>query len=234
MNKHVYEETNEPARTDMADTAMARSYIYSLLAMIFRAEPTEALLQKWKTPQVSEVFSELGITLGKEFYRKSEKTLVEEFAVEYARLFLGPSEHISPHESVHNQASGGDWGSLWGQETVKIKQFIESAGLEYTPDYTGIPDHISVELEFLQKVSMREATAWTEGDTEGALYGLKMEKMFIQDHMLKWVPLFCDKIIAKANLPFYREMAKITKCFLEFDNEKIDKYLAHAQLEHAR
>jgi len=213
---------------------MARSQVYGLLAMIFRAEPTEALLQRWRISQVSGVFSELGITLGKEFYRKSEKALVEELAVEYTRLFLGPNEPISPHESVHNKVDDGDWGALWGQETVKVKRFIESAGLEYTPDYTGIPDHISVELEFLQKISRQESAAWAEGDTEGALYGLKMEKMFIQDHLLKWVPLFCDKIIAKANLPFYREMAKVTKCFLEFDKEKIDEYLAQAQLEHAR
>jgi len=209
----------------MAETAVARSQVYGLLAMIFRAEPTEALLQTWKNPQVLSVFSELGIALGKEFYQKSEKALVEELAVEYARLFLGPSEPISPHESVHNEMDGGDWGALWGPETVKVKRFIESAGLEYTPDYTGIPDHISVELEFLQKLSMRESAAWAEGDTEGALYGLKMEKMFIQDHLFKWVPLFCDKIIAKANMPFYREMAKVTKGFLEFDKEKIDEYL---------
>jgi len=209
----------------MAETAVARSHIYGLLAMIFRAEPTEALLQIWKNHQVYVVFSELGITLGKEFYQKSEKALVEELAVEYARLFLGPSEPISPHESVHKEVDGGDWGALWGQETVKVKRFIESAGLEYTPDYTGIPDHISVELEFLQKLSLRESAAWAEGDTEGALYGLKMEKMFIQDHLFKWVPLFCDKIIAKANMPFYREMAKVTKGFLEFDKKKIDEYL---------
>jgi len=44
--------------------------------------------------------------------------------------------------------------------------------LKYRPDYTGIPDHISVELELMQKIAQREAKAWEE-DREGALRCLK-------------------------------------------------------------
>lgn len=213
-------------RTDMAEKAGARSHVYGLLAMLFRVEPTNTLLKEMKEPRLVEVFSELGIDLGEEFFRRTEADLVEELAIEYARLFLGPGGHISPHESIHHQVEGGDWGLLWGQETVKVKQFIESAGVEYAPDYTGIPDHISVELEFLQKLSQAEATAWVEGNRERAEYALKLEKMFIEDHVLKWVPLFCDKVIERATLPFYREMAGLTKNFLEYDQGRIKEGLA--------
>jgi len=179
-----------------------------------------------KDPRMSGVFSDLGISLGEEFYGTPENELVEELAVEYARLFLGPGEHISPHESVHHEVDGGDWGLLWGQETVKVKQFMESAGLAYAADYKGIPDHISVELEFLQKLTLGEGTAWAEEDIEGAVFGLKMEKMFIKKHLIKWVPMFCDKVIARANAPFYREMAEVTKGFVQFEQQKIDEYLS--------
>lgn len=215
-----------PTRTELADTATARGQIYGFLARVFRVEPTEAFLRELKDPRLSGVLSDLGVALGDEFFSKPEEELVEDLAVEYTRLFLGPGEHISPHESVHHKVDGGGWGGLWGQETVKVKQFIESAGLGYAGDYTGIPDHIGVELEFLQKLTLREATAWAEEDIEGAVYGLKMEKMFIEEHLIKWVPLFCDKVIALANAPFYREMAEVTKGFVKFEQEKIEEYLS--------
>lgn len=229
MNKDILGDDNGAARTDMAQTAMARSHVYGLLATIFRAEPTEALLKELKDPRMSGAFSDLGVSLGEEFFGRPEKELVEELAVEYARLFLGPGRHISPHESVHHEVDGGDWGLLWGQETVKVKQFMESAGLAYAANYNGVPDHISVELEFLQKLALREATAWAEEDIEGALYGLKMEKMFIRKHLIKWVPLFCDKVIAFASAPFYREMAEVTKGFVQFEQEKMEEYLSLAR-----
>ncbi len=202
------------ARKKKADTAMARSHVYGLLATIFRAEPTAALLKELKDPRFSGVFSDLGLDLGDEFHQKPEAELVEELAVEYTRLFIGPGPHVSPHESVHKEVDGGGRGSLWGEDTVRVKKFIETAGLEYEPDYTGIPDHVSVELEFLQKLADRESTAWSEGDTEGALYCRKIEKMFLEDHLSKWVPRFCDKVMAQAELPFFGKMAKLTKGFI--------------------
>ena len=61
------------------------------------------------------------------------------------------------------------------------------------------------------------------------MYGLKMEKMFIEEPLIKWVPLFCDKVIDFASAPFYREMAEVTKGFLQFDQDKIDEYLSLAR-----
>ena len=114
------------------------------------------------------------------FHKLLRKELIEDLAVEYARLFLGPDKHISPHESVHHERDGGDWGALWGKSTVEVKKFIESAGLEYISEYSGMPDHISVELEFMQQATSREAQAWESNDSEGALYCLKMEKKFLE------------------------------------------------------
>jgi TorA maturation chaperone TorD len=145
--------------------------------------------------------------------------------VEYACLFLGPGEHISPHESVHHQKEDDKSGQLWGKSTVEVKNFIESAGLDYKEAYTGLPDHISVEFEFMQQVTLREEQALSEGDQEGALYCLKMEKKFIEEHLIHWIPVFCEKIISRAELPFYRGMAALTNDFIQFEKEEITKYI---------
>ncbi len=57
------------------------------------------------------------------------------------------------------------------------------------------------------------------------MYCLKVEKKFLDEHLSKWVPPFCDKVIAQANVPFYREMAGVTKDFLDFDRQRMDELM---------
>ncbi len=206
---------------DKSNVARSRGNIYGFLKSVYHEEITIERLQRIKAPEFKDVMSELGIKLGYDFYNRAEEELIEDLAVEYTRLFLGPGKHISPHESVYHKRDDGDWGKLWGADTVAAKKFIESGGLEYKSEYTGLPDHISVELEFMQEVTMREAQAWKEKDDDGALYCLKMEKKFIDEHLVKWVPVFCDKVIETAQLSFYKAIARLTKDFIS----KEEKFL---------
>jgi TorA maturation chaperone TorD len=210
-------------KQNMTALAGQRSNIYGLLATVFRQEVTSDLLVQMKDPQFMGVLSALGVQWGDDFFRKSEEDLLEDLAVEYARLFLGPGKHISPHESVHHQRDDGRWGQLWGQSTVEVKKFIETAGFHYNSEYKGLPDNISVEFEFMQQVTGREEQAWAEDDQNSALYCWKIGKKFIEEHLAKWIPQFCDKVTEEAEAPFYRDMAVLTKHFMELEMEEINK-----------
>jgi TorA maturation chaperone TorD len=206
-----------------APLANFRSTIYGFLAAIYRQEASADLLQHIKDPQFLGVLTKLGIELNNGFFKKPEKKLLEDLAVEYARLFLGPGKHISPHESVHHKREDAQWGQLWGEATVEVKKIIASSGLEYTSEYQGLPDHISVELEFMQQVILREAQAWEEEDDKTALLCREHEKKFVDEHLFCWIPDFCEKVIKAAELPFYREMARLTRTFIEFEKEELNK-----------
>lgn len=209
-------------RQERATAARMRSNLYGLLATVFRQEVTPDLLQTIRGPQISEVLSDLGIDLFGGLSTNPEEERLEALAVEYARLFLGPSRHISPHESVHHQREDGQWGQLWADSTVEVKRFIETAGFRYDSEFTGMPDHISVELEFMEQVTQREEQAWSEDDKEAPLYCQKIEKKFMEEHLLKWIPGFCDKVAQEAELPFYRDMAVMTKHFMVFEREELN------------
>ena len=209
---------------DNKTAAKQRSNIYGLLAAVYRQEVTTDLLQQIKDPRFMGVFSDLGSEKICLFFQKPDKELLEELAVEYARLFLGPGKHVSPHESVHHLRDDGEGGSLWGKSTVEVKKLIESTGLDYKDAYKGMPDHISVELEFMQQVILREEKAWEEADNNTASDCRQLEKKFIEEHLARWIPTFCDKVIGEAELPFYREMAALTIKFIEFEKEKTNKY----------
>jgi TorA maturation chaperone TorD len=200
-----------------------RSNLYGLLATVYRQEASSELLKRIKDPQFSSVLSDLGIDLFGDLSQKSEEELLEALAVEYARLFLGPGRHISPHESVHHKRENGQWGQLWGDSTVEVKKFIEAAGFHYHTDFTGMPDNISVELEFMEAVTHEEEQAWGDGDTNRAFYCRGIEKKFIEDHLVKWIPDFCNKVIREAELPFYRDIAVLTKHFIVFEKEEINR-----------
>jgi len=202
--------------------AERRSAIYSMLAAVYRQELSSELLRQIKDPRFMGVLSDLGAEPMDDFFQKPEEKLLDELAVEYTRLFLGPGKHISPHESVHHQRSDGDWGKIWGAATVEVKKFIEATGLSFGDDYKGMPDHISVELEFMQQVTLREEQAWGEEDEEGALYCTKIEKKFIEEHLIHWIPIFCEKIIQDTELHFYREMAALTRNFIELEKKEIN------------
>ncbi len=204
--------------------ARQRSNIYGLLAAVYRQEVNADLLQQIKDPRFKGVFSDLGSVEMNAYFQKPEEEILEKLAVEYARLFLGPGKHVSPHESVHHRRDDGQWGSLWGKSTVEVKKLIESTGLYYKDTYKGMPDHISVELEFMQQVILREEKAWEEADTETAYDCRRLEKKFIEEHLFRWIPIFCDKVIREAELSFYREMAALTKNFIEFEKDEINRY----------
>ena len=211
-------------RENMPEVASKRSKVYGLLTTVYREDPNPALLRQFKDARFRAALSSLGVDLEDKFFSLSEEELIEDLAVEYARLFVGPGKHISPHESVHLKNEEGG-GLLWGEATAKVKKFIESAGFEYKSDYCEIPDHIAVELEFMQGVTERECRAWNEKDDDGVFSCLETEKKFIEEHLVRWVPLFCEEIISYAELPFYREMGKLTKRFIEFEKEEIGKYI---------
>jgi len=205
---------NHIDQNDFAESALARSNIYGLLAIIYREEPSKDLIKEIKSAQFENALSNLGVHFGEEFARQPEEKLLETLAIEFARLFIGPGQHISPHESVHLE--GGKDGALWGDATVKVQQFIESTGLSHKCEYRGLPDHISVELEFMQIVSKEAAQRWKKNDYYGSENCLKIEQKFLKEHLSKWVPFFCNKVIKKTQLTIYRETAIFTKNFIKF------------------
>lgn len=203
-----------------ADNTRLRSNIYGLLSAVFREEPTEALIHELRGARLSGIFSDMGVELGETFSSISESVVAETLGLEFTRLFIGPGSHVSAHESVFAEMDAGV-SSLWGRKTVEVKNFIETAGLDYQPEFSGIPDHISVELEFMQKLTAWEAEKWTQQDRKSAEYSLTVQNLFLEQHLLCWLPQFCDAVMEEAELPFYRSMAELTRNYMEFESKGI-------------
>lgn len=197
--------------------------MYGFLANVFATEVSPELLNKLRGSEFRELFIDLEIDLGEKFYSTDEAELADQLAVDFAGLFIGPGHFISPHESVHHVRDDGDYGKLWGADTVAVKKFVEATGLTYQSEFGGMPDHIAAELELMQKLEARQAQAVEDGEGELAGNLLQIKNRFLTEHLLVWAPGFFDKVMTNAKLPFYREMAGLAKSFLAQEGELLDQ-----------
>ncbi|MBI5408780.1 MAG: hypothetical protein HZA14_05380, partial [Nitrospirae bacterium] len=70
------------------ETAVQRSNIYGFLSLIYREEVTESLLKRIKETEMLPVLTGMGAMFEDDFLHRPDKGLIEDLAVEYARLFL--------------------------------------------------------------------------------------------------------------------------------------------------
>ncbi len=201
-----------PGSDPSARTARERSGLYGFLAEVFRAEPTAALLRRIRNGRLAETLTAAGAHLGDSLAGRPEAALLEDLAVEYTRLFLGPGPHVQPYAAVYLDGEGA---SLCGPAAVWLRDFMERAGFALAPEHRDLPDHVSVELEFMARMAEREARAIERSDHETAAECRHIQKAFLDHHLGRWLPEFCGHAAEHAELTFYREMARLAGHFVE-------------------
>jgi len=216
-------------RNDSVEMATARANIYGLLADVFRGAPSEAFLSELRKPKFLGALRDMGLSFDGVLDSTSQAQLAEDLALEFTRLFIGPGSHIAPNEALHVETRFGESNAYWGEQTVQVKKFMAAAGLSIDDAFGGMPDHISAEFEFMQRLLLKEAEAWANKEDELAHNTQKIEKQFYDDHLSQWVTNFCDKVIGASEHPFYGRFAEVTKSFVDFENE-----ILHDLVEEAR
>ncbi|KKM09501.1 hypothetical protein SY88_17950 [Clostridiales bacterium PH28_bin88] len=212
----------------LAEMAGNRAFLYRMLASLYLREVCVEQLKAMSELDMQGVMKDMGLDLSGEFYQHPVEQVVEELAVEYCRLFIGPGIHFPPYESVYAGefvAGGGIKGLLWGEAAVEVNRFIRECGLEFDASYRGLPDHLGVELDLMGQLAAWEASAWSEGDAGDARMAVELQSRFMKDHLVKWVPDYCQQLAGAARVPFYREMSLLTKDFIMIDMERIEELL---------
>ncbi len=206
---HIKGEQTPETQARMAG---ARNGLYAFLAAIFRQEMTDKLLQSVLEPEFLNTLVAFGVQVSSFASLKPDQASVDKLVQDYTRLFMGPGTHVSPYESVH---LGGAGGGLWGPETTAVKKFIEASGFVYDESFHGLPDHISVELEYMDHMTRLEAKAWEDGDRDQAENCRLFQKGFLSEHLCRWSGKFSDKVQETASGTFYGEMAALMRDFVE-------------------
>ncbi len=184
------------------DATEARGNLYRLLARCYREAPDATFLQQLETPPLSKALALVGMDLQETLSGLPREHRLETLAVEHTRLFAGPGKHISPHESVYLS----DGSELIGSTTHQVRRFMESADLFLPVNSVYLPDHLSVELDFMADLCAREGTKTLQSE-------------FLKQHLGRWIPAFCEQVCEETELPFYRALAELTRNFIASEQE---------------
>lgn len=115
------------------------------------------------------------------------------FSIAFAKLFLGPFQILAPpYASFYLE----DDQRLMGQVSNSVADLYAQAGLKPGPGPREIPDHAALELEFLYFLTHQ----WVETQDES---WRQMREQFVSDHLVLWMPEFCNAISNASVHEFY-------------------------------
>jgi TorA maturation chaperone TorD len=145
----------------------------------------------------------------------------------FARLRGSSYEDV---ESAHISLFSANWprlpcppyGSLFTaadadkrlEEMLAIKQFYHQHGVDIADTFTDLPDHLCVELEFLQLLDFRENEAEAAGDAE-VLEGLRAaQREFLDRFLMPLATSLAD--LAAGSMPDnpYADLLEVMRCFV--------------------
>lgn len=140
--------------------------------------------------------------------------------VDYANLFL---LHLVPYESFYKRddqmiESGGDNPLIQLYNELDFRVELDKARVVSA-------DHIGVELEFMYMLCNAIKKAFEAADEEGIQELLEVQKNFMQDHLLDWVPMYLINMKRESRTPLYHDGAELAMEFLLSDFEYIHEHL---------
>ncbi|MBD3789337.1 MAG: molecular chaperone TorD family protein [Campylobacterales bacterium] len=154
----------------------------------------------------------------------STKELVEQYYnVDYTNLFL---MHLVPYESFYTRddqmiESGGENPVIALYNDLDFRVELDAARVVSA-------DHIGVELEFMYMLCVAQQKALQADDKEGVCELLEVQKAFMKEHVLEWVPLFLINVKKESRTPLYHDGAELTLEFLlsdfEYITQKLNEY----------
>ena len=101
----------------------------------------------------------------------------------------------------------------------KKKFFRKKVSFLIPANFKDVPDHITVELEFMFFLIFKEIVHIQSNVPEQAQELLFHQKSFHTDHLNIWIPVFTDCVIEHACIEFYRNLATATKIFIREELE---------------
>jgi len=199
----------------------ARCECYRLLAACFYQPQKETFLEEGFFENLSlllkRVCPEAAVFLekmGREIMNYSN----EELLVEYARLFIGPYElNAAPYGSIYLD----EGRKIMAESTSRVNDFYHQIGLDMDTDFTELPDHIAVELEFMYYLSFKKTEALKTGSADKVTHFARAQEEFLENFMGRWVPVFCERIKSETDNPYYGALADCLSLFIKSNEGRL-------------
>ena len=194
----------------------SKANVYYIISLLFKL-PTEKAFDtvSENLPTFERSLNKIGFDpdTSKNLEQNMTQVSLEELRVEYTRLFVGspPFKAIClPYESFWKQRT------IMGPPVGELAQLFEEIGLRVSDEFTDLPDHVSVELEFMNQI-YRSLIGQTSDGNENEIERLYFIKRDFLENHLDWIDNFCLKVEEESKIGYYTDLAFITRKLLKIE-----------------
>jgi len=228
---------------EMAVLAASRSDTYAFLSSFFMQLPDNSFVERirelgmndWSTDLDEDGFAELiqeGFQLIQNYASSiidiPAETVLLDISRDRTKLIRGVMKGYGPPPPYEFAYAGFNEASRI-RERKLAQLHYEEAGVGLKEEVKSSPDFIGVELDFMRYLTLTEAKAWEEERIDEACEMLHKQQAFLQEHLVSWVPKYCELMFEDAQLDFYRGVARLIKGFVLYENERVTEYLNEAE-----
>lgn len=221
---------------DLTALMTLRARTYGMLSRLFLKEVDEKTLEELCSMRFPTATGNKDVDEGYrmlfEYLKLSWDDTVRELAIDYVRTFIGHGVNgysaAYPFESVYTS----ERRLLMQEARAEVLQTLRENGLK-RGSWTEGEDHVALELEFMQRMSMRAGEALEAGDEDAAIAHLRTQQIFMRDHLLNWLPMLVADMGKFSQTKFYQGLAKLTMGYLEEDSSVVDELLEGVEDEAA-
>ncbi len=186
----------------LPEDAAARSGTYRLLARLWLREVNRDFLRLLLTPPLRDSF----IAVGGILPAADDDATIEQLAIDYCQLLVGPANHLPPYQSVWQS------GQFQGATTHSMQRFIDVTGYDTGALTSGIMlDHLGVQLDVMGHI-VSQISTWPD-TPESLTHALDVARSFFTTHLM-WPNDLLNVAAQQATTGFYRSTILLTRDYL--------------------
>jgi len=211
------------ARDILSRVAGDRGRVYGWLAMGFYA-PDATLIDALSSGRLAKEIESAIAWLGEDQQRLHSgladlqacaTTSLADLESAYAQLFDTGLDRVPPRESAYRWRDASTLLEATDAVVASLQQQYEQFNAVPTGSQA---DHVAVELEFLTLLCKREAASWASNAHATARLLRRQERVFLDDHLGRWLAEFCWRVRERAPGSFYAALAALSDAWLRLEH----------------
>ncbi|MGN7762137.1 MULTISPECIES: TorD/DmsD family molecular chaperone [Paenibacillus] len=201
----------------------SRGLIYQLLVDFYGRKPSLSLVAQWSRNRQISVAAEMteGGRELKRYLCSQEPSALPQICERENREYMRLMNERAASTIVAREAA-----ELGREEEFcnVLSDVYASAGIVFKKCGGEADDHISIELEFM--AVLHERMLYNSFSIRSAMDLLEIQEQFLEEHLLKWTPQFCERLNAATDSPLYLGLSHMLEEFLPQDLQMLRAWKA--------
>ncbi|MBQ9021005.1 MAG: molecular chaperone TorD family protein [Eggerthellaceae bacterium] len=181
-----------------------------IVKVIVEGTLADDMATTWRALSLPDDAIDSFLTTMQEYRGRDAEEVLHELRIDWAHMYMGDKPRVTNTEGLWRfRAEGRDTVRMINRYTNEVADFMRECGVKRQQQYNDCIDYIENECDFAAFLANGPEYLAEMGKDNIELLG-----DFMDDHMLKWAPGFCEDVQREAQTPYYRALAALMGVFL--------------------